>query len=248
MKEQMRLQQYIAKCGVSSRRKAEELIKSGSVTVNGRIITELGSKVTPGEDHVKVNGKLLRFEPKVYFVMNKPEGVVCSVNDEKGRKTVIDILKPAVKERVFPVGRLDYNTTGCLLITNDGEWANRVLHPKYKVPKVYTAKVKGRFDSKAGEKLKRGLLIEGKKMRADDITVAKHNEENDIVKITISQGMNHQIKLMMQAVGYPVIRLRRESVGKITAAGLEPGAVRRLLPQEVALFDEPVKKGAKNER
>jgi len=245
MKDQMRLQQYIAKCGVASRRKAEELITMGSVTVNGRVITELGSKVMPGEDHVKVNGKLLHFEPMIYLVMNKPEGGVCSVTDDKARPTVIDLLKPAVKERVFPVGRLDYNTTGCLLITNDGDWANRVLHPKYKVPKVYTAKVKGRFDPKAGEQLKRGVTIEGKRMRADDITVARHNEENDIVKITISQGMNHQVKLMMQAVGYPVVRLKRESVGKITATGLEPGAARRLLPQEVALFNEPEKKGGK---
>jgi 23S rRNA pseudouridine2605 synthase len=243
----MRLQQFIAKCGVTSRRKAEELMLEGAVKVNGKTITEMGYKVDENNDSVKVNGKVVKLEGKVYILMNKPEGCVCAASDDQGRKTVIDLLPSNVRERarLFPVGRLDYNTTGCLFITNDGEWANRVTHPKFKVEKVYVAKIKGRLTPLGIERLKKGVTMEGKRMKAESVSMMSGNESNDAVRLVITQGVNHQVKLMMTAVGAGVVRLRREKVGPVSVRGLEPGMWRDMAPSEINYF---MGKGEKLER
>ena len=226
----------MARCGVASRRKAEELIESGLVTVNGKVINAPGHTVDGNKDWVKVDGKSIKPEKPVYYVMNKPAGTVCTASDEKERKTVIDIIKPAVKERVYPVGRLDYNTTGCLLITNDGEWANKITHPGSGIPKRYTAKIRGRASRAQVEKLIKGITVEGRKMKAKDAGIINKGKANDTVFVTITEGMNHQVKKMMAALGMPPVWLKRSSVGKITVKGLEPGQFRRLNKEEISYF------------
>jgi len=242
----MRLQQYIARCGVTSRRKAEELMTQGRVTVNGKHIRELGFKVDEAKDAVKVDGKLLRKETPVYIIMHKPEGCVCTVADEKERRTVLDLLPVHVvdKGRLFPVGRLDYNTTGCLFLTNDGDWANRITHPKYKVDKVYMVKLKGRADTKQLDRLKRGVTVDGVYVKAKEAAPIHKNEQNDVLRMVITQGLNHQVKNMCAAVGLSVVRLKRESVGKVSVAGLKPGEFRYLTREEIDSF-APLKKEVK---
>jgi len=230
----MRLQQFIASCGITSRRKAEDLITKGQIRVNGNVISDLGFEVDPKKDSIKFENKLIKPEPKVYLVLNKPEGCVTTVSDDKGRRTVMDFVR--LNKRIFPVGRLDYNTTGCLLMTNDGEWANKIIHPSSEVEKVYVAKIKGRLTDYALNKLKKGINIGGKFLQAKKAGVTQHNKSNDVVFIVITQGANHQVKLMMQAAGIPPVWLKRTRVGMVTAEGLEPGQWRFLVKKEIEFF------------
>jgi 23S rRNA pseudouridine2605 synthase len=234
----IRLHHYIAQCGITSRRKAEVLMAEGRVTVNGKVITTPGFKVNPEKDFIKVNGKQVKPEKKIYIVFNKPEGCVSTVEDEKGRATVIDALGGAFKERLFPVGRLDYNTTGALIMTNDGEWANRITHPKFEVEKEYTAKIQGRFTDETAERLKKGVTIEGRRARAKYAGVRSKHEKNDIVYVVITEGMYHQVKDMLMAVGISVVRLKRERVGIVSVKGLEPGQWRFLAESEINYFNK----------
>ena len=229
----IRLQVFIARAGIASRRSAEQLIKEGRVKVNGKTITELGFKVAEG-DSVKVNDKRIIPEKKVYLVLNKPEGCLSAVSDDRGRKTVIDIIK--MKERIFPVGRLDYNTTGCLILTNDGDWANAIMHPKFRVEKKYTAKIKGRIGASALNRLKRGVKIDGKRVKPVRAGVNKRNENNDSVYVIITEGMNHQVKKMLAMVGCSVVWLKRESVGKIAVHNIPKGKWRFLTKPEIDSF------------
>lgn len=230
-----RLQKYIASCGVTSRRKAEELITEGMIRVNGRVVTELGFKVDPARDSVKYNNRLLKREKQVYLVMNKPAGYVSTVSDEKGRNTVVDLVK-GVDGRLFPVGRLDYNTTGVLFLTNDGTWANAVMHPKFEIKKKYAAKISGRIEEKSLERLKRGIKIEDGFVSAQEAAVHQKFESNDVVSITITQGINHQVRKMLEAVGHPAIWLKRISVGPVNCEGLDYGAYRHLTEREIKYF------------
>ncbi|MFW6210739.1 MAG: pseudouridine synthase, partial [bacterium] len=230
-----RLNKFIAACGAASRRKADEMIEQGMVKVNGKIITELGFKIDSGKDHVKVGKKLLRPQEKVYIIMNKPEKCITTVDDEKERRTVIEFLGGKVKEKVFPVGRLDYNTTGCLFLTNDGDWANRVSHPAKKTVKEYEAKIKGRITDSGVERLKKGMKIDNRFCRADYVKL-KRNDENDVVILGITSGINHQIKKMLEKVGKKVIRLKRISIGRIGLKGLEKGAWRYMTEGEIKRF------------
>jgi len=232
----LRLQHFIAACGVASRRKAEELIAAGVVKVNGKTVAAPGLVIDAKKDSVKVNNKLIKPESRVYIVMNKPAGTACTVSDEKGRKTVVDIIKPAVKQRIFPVGRLDFNTTGCLLFTNDGAWANAVTHPSAGVEKKYFAKIRGRAPSRSVELLEKGVMIEGRRMSAKKVFVMKSNDKNDVLAITLTGGMNHQVKKMMAAAGIPPVWLKRYSVGKINARGLSAGQWRYLSKNEKESF------------
>ncbi len=232
----IRLHHYIAQCGITSRRKAEVLMSEGRVTVNGKVITVPGFKVNPGRDFVKVDGRQVRPEKKIYIVFNKPEGCVTTAEDEKGRPTVMDALEGAFKERLFPVGRLDYNTTGCLILTNDGEWANRITHPKFEVEKEYTAKIQGRLGEEAAERLVKGVTIEGGRARAKYAGVRSKHDKNDIIYVVITEGMYHQVKNMLMAVGISVVRLKRERVGIVSVKGLEPGQWRHLAESEIKYF------------
>lgn len=230
-----RLQKYIARCGITSRRKAEELITNGQVKVNGDVITELGTKVT-GSDIIMVDDKVIEVKEYIYLAMNKPRGVITSANDEKGRRTVISILPQEFAGcRLFPVGRLDYDTKGVLLITNDGDFMNDLVGPESNLEKEYLARVEGIFSKESLSKICNGLKI-------DDYTTRKcrgyiesidNKNKSSLVGLIIKEGRNHQVKKMFEAVKHPVKHLTRIRFGEITTEGLAPGSVRYLTPHEI---------------
>ncbi|MCA0171007.1 pseudouridine synthase [Bacillus sp. RAR_GA_16] len=228
-----RLQKVIAQAGVTSRRKAETLIEEGRVKVNGKVVTELGTKVSE-RCKIEVNGIPVEREEPVYFLFYKPTGVISTVEDDKGRKAVTDYFHE-IEERVFPVGRLDYDTSGALLLTNDGDFANKLMHPSYHVDKVYVAKVKGLMNKETIQKLERGVQLEdGKtsKARARILSVDKQKGKS-IVELTIHEGKNRQVRRMFEALGFPVQKLKRERYGFLELTGMNPGDYRELKPYEV---------------
>ena len=226
-----RLQKVIANAGIASRRKAEELIKEGKVTVNGVIVTELGTKVT-NKDIIKVDGKEIEREKKVYYLLNKPRGIITSVTDDKGRKTVVDLIP--CHERIYPVGRLDYDTTGVLLLTNDGEFANILMHPNDRVEKVYIVKVKGIIKGDGINTIKKvdGVSYEKAKVK---LRKTDYKTNTSMLTVTIHEGRNHEVKKMFEAVGFPVLKLRREREFIFDLKGLKSGEYRKLTPKEVAI-------------
>ena len=230
-----RLQKVIAASGVTSRRKAEELITAGKVRVNGEIVTELGTKVSD-KDRIEVNGEILEKEVKEYYLLNKPRGVVTTTSDDKGRKTVVDLIP--TNARIYPVGRLDYDTTGVLLLTNDGEFSNILMHPNNKVEKVYVAKIKGIIKGEQINKLKNGVEIDGRKTEKCKVKLRKVDLKNNTsyVSLIIHEGRNHQVKKMFAAVGFEVLKLKRERVGIFTLSGLNSGEFRKLSPKEVSII------------
>ncbi len=229
----MRLQKYIANAGVTSRRKAEDLILQGRVKVNGKIVRELGTKVNPSKDLVTVDGDVIKLEEKkVYILLNKPEGYVTSLKDPHNDKLVLDLIK-GVKERLFPVGRLDKDTSGLLIMTNDGNIAYKLTHPKYKIWKRYIALVKGQPDSDTIEKLKNGVIIDGKKTSKARVKLLKKHGQNAVLEISIYEGRNRQIRKMCEYVGHPVIKLKRVSIGKIKLDGIKEGEWRYLNKEEI---------------
>jgi 23S rRNA pseudouridine2605 synthase len=226
-----RLQKILSEMGITSRRKAEDLIFEGRVTVNGRIAT-IGTKADPVKDHIKVNGKLLiRPEPKVYIILNKPKDVVTSLHDPEGRPTVKDFLK-GVKYRVFPVGRLDYDSEGLLLLTNDGDFAHAVLHPSKKISKTYLVKVKGILDKEEIEKLKSGVRLRDGMTLPAKVKKIKRTENNSWLEMTIYEGKKRQIRRMLEKTGHDVLKLKRIRVDGLELGKLEPGTFRYLTPEE----------------
>lgn len=227
-----RLQKVIANSGYVSRRKAEELISTGKVKVNGEVIKEMGVKVS-SKDMIEVDGYIIKNEEKVYYLLNKPRGIVTTTKDEKGRKTVTDLINET--KRIYPVGRLDYDTTGVLLLTNDGELTNLLIHPKNKVEKLYIAKVKGLIGKKQISILEHGVVIDGKKTSKAKARIKKYDKKTDtsIVELIIHEGKNHQVKKMFEALGYNVIKLRRDAFSFLTTDGLKSGEYRKLKPKEV---------------
>ena len=207
-----RLQKIIANSGYCSRRKAEELITKGKVKVNGKTIKELGTKASY-EDYIEVEGNTInKKEDKVYYLLYKPRGVITSTNDDKGRKTVIDIID--TNERIYPIGRLDYDTTGLLLLTNDGQLANLLTHPSNNIDKVYVAKLKGIITKELLKRLDSGVIIDGRKTSKSKTKLVRIDKKTNtsIVKIIIHEGRNHQVKKMFQAIGYDVLKLKREAI------------------------------------
>ena len=227
-----RLQKVIAEAGIASRRKAEELIVSGKVKVNGNVVTELGTKVNPS-DKVEVNNKIIEKEAKEYYLLNKPRGVITSTSDDKNRKTVTELRDTAC--RIYPVGRLDYDTTGALLLTNDGEFANIVMHPSNNMEKVYLAKIEGIIKGEQINKLKNGVTLDGKVIKASRVKLKKvdNNTNKSLVEITIHEGLNHQVKRMFESVGFRVDKLTRKKIGFFDVDGLKSGEYRRLTPKEI---------------
>lgn len=229
-----RLQKILAQAGVASRRKCEELIVAGQVEVNGEKVTELGAKADPATDVITVNGKPIRAEKKLYLMLNKPKGVITSANDPQGRKVVTDFLH-GIQERVYPVGRLDYDTEGLLLLTNDGELANLLTHPRHHVPRTYLATVKGIPHGTSLEKLQKGIELE------DGVTAPAEVEYYDVdtekneatITITITEGRNRQVRRMFEAIRHPVRKLKRIKFGDLTLQSLPRGKYRHLTQQEV---------------
>ena len=229
-----RVQKVIAASGICSRRHAEELIKSRRVSVNDKIVEELGFKVSD-KDIVKVDGIPLKKEEKVYYLLNKPRGVITSSKDEKNRRTVVDLIDD--DRRIYPVGRLDYDTTGVLLLTNDGEFANILMHPSDEVEKVYVAKVKGMILKDKLNSLRNGVLIDGVMTKKANVKVMRYDKKTNIsmVRVTIHEGRYHQVKRMFEAVGCDVLKLKREKEFIFDLTGLKSGEYRKLTPKEVAI-------------
>lgn len=238
-----RLQKLIARAGVASRRAAEELIRTGAVSVNGEIITELGTKADPQKDHIKVRGKLINTalagRRNIYILVNKPKGYLSSAADPEGRKLVVDLVKG--KGRLYPVGRLDYNSEGLIILTNDGEFTNHVAGSKT-LPKVYEVKVKGLPNQNAINKLRKGVMLEdGYKTAPAEITDLQPTDKNGWYEVTLYEGHNQQIRKMFDAIGHSVVKLRRARIGKVEDPYLKVGQSRDLTSAEVSsLF--PVRK------
>lgn len=229
-----RLQKVLAQAGVASRRRCEELIVQGSVQVNGEVVRELGTKVDPERDHIVVNGKPVRLERHVYLILNKPTGVITSLSDPQGRRVVTDLLK-GVKERVYPVGRLDYDTSGLLLLTNDGDLANKLAHPRYEIDKVYRAWVKGVPTAEKLKRLATGVQLEDGMTSPGKARLLKTSpgKEKSWIELTIHEGRNRQVRRMCEAIGHPVLALERVRLGFLTLDGLQAGQFRPLTPAEV---------------
>jgi 23S rRNA pseudouridine2605 synthase len=238
---QERLQKIIAHAGFASRREAEAMIREGRITVNGRVVTELGSKADPGRDHIKVDGKLItRAENHRYILLYKPKEVMTTVEDPQGRRTVIDLVR-GVRERIYPVGRLDYHSEGLVLLTNDGELAFKVSHPQHGSVKTYNVKVRGVPEERIIDKLRRGITIEGKRTLPCIITAIKTtgrtaDEGNSWWEVKLHEGRTQQIRKMFQAVGHPVSKLKRVAIGPIADPKLLPGLWRELTKNEVKLL------------
>lgn len=237
-----RLQKVIANLGYCSRRHAEELIKEGKVLVNGQVITELGTKVK-SSDSISVEGNILDNNKNYeYYLLNKPRGVVTTTNDEFGRKTVLDLVISS--NRIYPVGRLDYDTTGVLLLTNDGNLANKLMHPSSNIEKTYIAKIEGVMNPTSIMKLKKGVVIDGYKTKPAKVKVKSIDKKmnKSIVQITITEGKNHQVKNMFEAVGHKVLKLKREKYAIFDVKDLKVGEYRKLTFKEVAILYSLVNK------
>jgi 23S rRNA pseudouridine2605 synthase len=228
-----RLQKILAKAGISSRRKAEELIQQGMVSIDGKIVTDMGIKLDPQHHQITVNGKTVATpEQKVYFLLNKPAGYVTTVNDPQNRPIVTSLLKD-VQQRVFPVGRLDLNTEGALLLTNDGDLANRILHPRNEVTKTYVAEVSGHPSSKDISLLEKGIEIEGKKTWPARIKLLDRTKNASKYQLTIHEGRKRQIRKMFTAIGFPVITLKRIAYGRLKLENLKTGQYRPLSQKDI---------------
>lgn len=228
-----RLQKIIARSGVTSRRKAEQMILEGKVKVNHKVVTELGTKAS-STDEIEVDGVPLQKEIPVYYMLYKPRGVISSLKDEKNRKIVIDFLGD-VPERIFPIGRLDYNTSGILLLTNDGDFANQLMHPKHEVSKIYVAKVSGIPEKSELNILRKGVKVDNDLLKAVryKILSTDKTKNTSIIELTLNEGKNKHIRRMMEHIGFPVKKLKREKYGVLTLQGLKPGDARPLTPHEV---------------
>lgn len=232
--EEMRLQKFLAECGVASRRKCEQLIQQGKIKVNGVIVTELGTKVTPKKDTIIYNGKKLEIENNfVYILLNKPIGYVTTAKDQFNRDTVLDLIK--IKQRIVPVGRLDMYTSGALLLTNDGQFVYKITHPKHEIEKTYNATVSGIVTNKDIEKLQQGVQIENYKTKPAKAKILKIDKEKNIsrIQIIIHEGKNRQVRKMCEAIGKKVVALHRSKIGSIEVKDLELGKWRYLTTKEV---------------
>ena len=236
-----RIQKVIANSGYTSRRKAEELLLKGKVKVNGMVVKELGTMVDTS-DTIEVEGHVLKKDEKVYVLLNKPRGVVTTTSDDKNRKTVVDLID--IPTRIYPVGRLDYDTTGVLILTNDGELTNGLTHPSSNIDKGYIAKVKGIINGEDIRKLSSGVVIDGKKTSRARVKLKKldKKKETSIVELTIHEGRNHQVKKMFEAVGYEVLKLKRERFAFLDVKDLKPGEYRNLTIKEVKKLYSLIKK------
>lgn len=227
-----RLQKLLARAGIASRRRAEELIGRGRVTVNGRVVRGMGCKADPGRDRIEVDGRPIRFEPLTYILLHKPKGVVSTARDPQGRTTVLDLV-PDAGVRLYPVGRLDYDSSGLLLLTNDGRLAHALMHPRHRVEKVYEVKILGRPSASALEHLRRGVMLADGMAAPALVRVLRHEGDATWLEVAIREGRNRQVRRMLAAVGHEVLELKRVREGDLLLGDLRPGCHRRLSPAEV---------------
>ncbi|MDA8163758.1 MAG: pseudouridine synthase [Desulfobacteraceae bacterium] len=239
-----RLQKILARAGIASRRRAEDLIRQGRVKVDGRVVTEMGVQVDPGRQMVELDGKpVTARERPVYILLHKPRGYVSTVHDPQGRPVVTSLLK-GVRERVFPVGRLDLDSEGALLLTNDGELANRVLHPRFEIKKTYLARVTGQPDSEQLRRLAAGIVIEGRRTWPASVRLLEGDQESSLIEVIIHEGRKRQVRKMFAAIGHPVLQLKRIAYGGLGLGSLPPGRYRFLQRGELALiWTQPGRKG-----
>ncbi len=229
-----RLQKIIANSGYTSRRKAEELILNGKVKVNGELITELGTKVKES-DIIEVNNEVINKEEKVYYLLNKPREVLSTTKDDKGRKTVIDLID--TDKRIYPVGRLDYDTTGALLLTNDGDFSNIITRPNNEIPKEYIAKLDKVITKEDINTIKKGIILDNKKIIPDKVKLKKVNKNGTcIVDLIIHEGLNHEVKRIFNSLHYDVLKLKRENISIFSVKNMSSGEYRELTPKEVHII------------
>lgn len=231
-RKKVRLQKVVARSGVSSRRAAERLISEGRVRVNGKVVTELGTSVDPRADRVEVDGRRLVADKPIFLVFHKPRGMVSTVRDPEGRPSIGDLV-PRIGSRIFPVGRLDYHTSGVLLLTNDGEFCDGLLHPRRDVPKTYVVKVAGEMSERDRSRWEQGVELEDGKTRPARVKILRFEGGKTWLEVTLFEGRNQQVRRMGEATGFPVMRLARISFAGIDAAGLRPGAFRDLSVTEL---------------
>ena len=227
----------MANAGIASRREAERMVMEGRVSVNGKVVKTLGFKADPSKDHIRVDGKrLTHFEPKVILLLNKPRGYLSTVKDPKGRPTVMDLLK-IVKWRIYPVGRLDFDAEGLLLLTNDGGLANLLSHPRFSIPKTYLVKVAGVPEEKKLTRLKRGVMLEDGEAKAASCNLIRQREKNSWVRVVVTEGRNRLVKRMFSAIGHPVLKLKRIEYGPVQLGDLPFGQYRSLTPGEMGKLE-----------
>jgi len=235
-----RLQKVLAAAGIDSRRNCEELILDGVVRVNKKVVDTLPVFVDPEIDVITVNGRKIRAENKIYFLLHKPKGVICTNSDPMGRKKAIDIIR--TPQRIFCVGRLDADSTGAIILTNDSELTNKLTHPRYELPKTYEVKIKGMIETKSIEKLKKGVWLAEGKTQCSLIKILKKGPKESIIELKIRQGMNRQVRRMLAKVYLPVKSLKRTAIGKINLKGIGPGNYRKLKPAEIAYLQKTTSK------
>lgn len=236
-----RLQKLLSRAGICSRRACEQLVLDGRIAINGQTVTTLPVIVDPARDRVVIDDKPVTVAPeqKVYLLLNKPKGVVCTAKDERGRKTVLDII-PAVKERVFPVGKLDKDAQGLLILTNDGELTKRMTHPSLGVERVYLAEVAGHADGSVVDRLREGVWLAEGRAKASRVKIVKRGTKQSVLEITLREGKNRQVRRMLAKLGLPVKKLTRIRMGPLVLSGVGIGRVRRLTPVEVGKLKELV--------
>jgi 23S rRNA pseudouridine2605 synthase len=228
-----RLHKILADAGVASRRKGEELILAGRVSVNNKVVRELGIMADPAYDRIRVDGKPLPHPaPKVYYLLYKPRGVITSLQDPEGRTTIKDLV-PRIKAKIFPVGRLDYDAEGLLLLTNDGEMAMRLAHPRYRVPRTYLVKVKGVLTADEMARIEKGVMLDDGMSPAIKVHPIRRLQKNSVVRVTLHEGRNRVIKRTFEAIRHPVLRLKRIEFASLTLEGLQPGDYRPLSAEEI---------------
>ena len=228
----MRLNKFLSSCGIASRRKCDEIILSGAVTVNGKVAKELGITVNEKKDKVFYEGKQLFFPSSfVYIKLNKPKGYTCSAKDEKGRKTIYDLVK--TEERLFSIGRLDYETEGLIILTNDGDFSNKVAHPKYSIEKEYHVTIEGSIKESELAVLRKGVVVDGQRMPSARVEFLSSDEKYTKLSVVIDEGMNRQVRRMFEAIGKSIRLLKRVRIGKVKLGGVKRGDFRDLTDEEL---------------
>lgn len=234
-----RIARFLARAGAASRRHAEELIREGRVTLNGKAVVEPGAHLDSAKDTVRIDGKRITPSVPVYLVLHKPRGVLCTMEDPRGRPCVGDLMTD-MKGRPYPVGRLDFDAEGLLFCTNDGELAHRILHPRYRVRKVYHVKIKGVPDKRVIDRLRSGIMLDGRMTAPAGVSLLKRGQRNSWLRMTLHEGRNRQVKRMLESFRYQVLKLTRVALGPLKLEGLPRGAYRKLRPDEVARLKESV--------